>query len=485
MMTYQTVIGLEVHVQLLTKSKMFCDCSSKYQNEPTNSIICPICLGLPGSLPNINQMAINLGIKTSLALNCEISSYTKFDRKNYSYPDLMKGYQISQFDLPLATNGFVKIMNDNNDQSIRINRLHLEEDVAKLIHINEKNNSYSLIDINRSGVPLMEIVTEPDIKSPEEAREYLIKLRSIIKYLDVGTGNMEEGSFRCDANISLKKINEKKLGTKVEIKNLNSLKSVYRALKYEIKRQTTLLNSEKKIIQETRGWSEINNETVAQRTKEYAADYRYFPEPDLPLIKIEKKFIEDIKNTLPELPEEKSKRFQKQYQLNKYNSDLLTINKQTAEFYESTVKNTQPTFAKSVSNWMLGELNKLLKKYDKNIDQQKIIPKNFKGLLKLIESGKLNNASAKIVFEDMFLNGGDPKEISLKKNLIQSVQDNDLEPIIEKIISDNPKAIKDFISGNENVLKFLVGQVMKETKGKANPKNIENLLSAQLSKLNK
>ena len=487
-MKYQTVIGLEVHVQLLTKSKMFCDCSAKYQNKPTNSIVCPICLGLPGSLPNVNQMAINLGIKTSLALNCSVSSYTKFDRKNYSYPDLMKGYQISQFDMPLANNGKVTILINNEEHSIRINRLHLEEDVAKLIHRNNQNDSYSLLDINRSGVPLMEIVTEPDIRSPEEAREYLIKLRSIIKYLGVGTGNMEEGSFRCDANISLKKINDKNLGTKVEIKNLNSLRSVYRSLKYEITRQSDCLNSNNQIIQETRGWLEDKNITISQRTKEYASDYRYFPEPDLPLIKIEKNIIEDIEKSLPELPEEKSKRFERIYGINKYNSDLLVINKQNADFFESiiaTKPNSSNSFAKAVSNWMLGELNKLLKKHEIVIEQQKITPLNFKKLLDLIESGLVNNASAKIIFEEMFLNGGNPEIIAQNKNLIQSFNENDIEPIIKEILNGNPKAISDFLSGNENVIKFLLGQIMKATKGKANPQVIEELLISQLRKLNK
>jgi len=482
-MNYQTVIGLEVHVQLLTKSKMFCDCSSKYQNKPTNSIVCPVCLGLPGSLPNVNQMAINLGIKTSLALNCNVSSYTKFDRKNYSYPDLMKGYQISQFDMPLATNGKLKINSNNNEHVIRINRLHLEEDVAKLIHKKDLEGSYSLLDINRSGIPLIEIVTEPDITSPEEAREYLIKLRSIIKYLEVGTANMEEGSFRCDANISLKRLNDEKLGTKVEIKNLNSLRSVYKSLKYEIVRQTHCLDSNTPIIQETRGWLEDKSITISQRTKEYASDYRYFPEPDIPSIKIDKNTIENIKKVLPELPEEKSKRFEKQYGIDKYNSDLLTINKQIADFFESildTFQDQAKESAKTVSNWMLGELNKLLKKHAMEIEKQKITPLNFKNLLNLIELGILNNASAKIIFEEMFLNGGNPKEIAQSKNLVQSFDENDIKPVIKEILSVNPKAISDYQSGKENVLKFLVGQVMKTTKGKANPKTIENLLTNEL-----
>ena len=352
-MKYETIIGLEVHAQLLTRSKMFCGCSADYASTSPNTHVCPVCMGMPGVLPVINRQAVEFTMMTALALNCPVAEFTKFDRKNYPYPDLMKGYQISQYDAPIGGKGWLNIEVGGQEKKIGITRVHLEEDTAKLLHrATPGGEDYSLVDINRAGTPLMEIVGEPDIRSPEEARQYLIKLRSILRYLGVSTGNMEEGSFRCDANISLRPVGSTEFGAKVEVKNMNSFKAVYLAMDYEVKRQTKAAEEGKKLVQETRGWVEDKGKTVSQRSKEYAHDYRYFPEPDLPPLAISREWVEEVRVKLPELPEAKRNRFMTEYGLPQYDADLLTASRAMADYFEAAIsKDISP---KEISNWMLG-----------------------------------------------------------------------------------------------------------------------------------
>ncbi|MFC1864415.1 Asp-tRNA(Asn)/Glu-tRNA(Gln) amidotransferase subunit GatB, partial [Chloroflexota bacterium] len=417
-MNYETIIGLEVHAQLRTKSKMFCRCSTDYANTPPNTHVCPVCLGMPGVLPTINRQAVEYTIMTALALNCPISEYTKFDRKNYPYPDLMKGYQISQYDAPVGNQGWFTIEVNGQKKRAGIIRVHLEEDVAKLLHrTSPDGETYSLVDVNRSGVPLMEVVGEPDLRSPEEARQYLIKLHSILQYLDVSTANMEEGSFRCDANISIRPENKPEPLAKVEVKNMNSFKAVYRALEYEVKRQTKAAEEGKKLVQETRGWVEQEGVTVSQRSKEYAHDYRYFPEPDLPPLLLNQDRVEEIRSRLPELPEARRDRFVAEYGLPLYDADLLTGSKVMAAYFEDCLKTETPRSlpltkrAKTVSNWLLGEFSRLLNATNSEISESRVSPVQLCQLLGLIEKGSVSGSSAKQVYEEMFNTGKDAAEI--------------------------------------------------------------------------
>ena len=374
-MQYETVIGLEVHAQLLTRSKMFCACPSDYQDTAPNSAVCPVCMGMPGVLPVINSRAVELVVRTGLALGCEIASYTKFDRKNYPYPDLMKGYQISQYDLPIASDGALLVDVDGRQTKVGIERVHLEEDVAKLFHRTESDGEpYSLLDINRSGVPLMEIVSAPDMRTPAEARAYLVQLRSILRYIDASTANMEQGSFRCDANISIRPHGSTELGTKVEVKNMNSFRSVFQALEYEQERQARVASEGGRIVQETRGWAEERGVTVSMRSKEYASDYRYFPEPDLPPLELERAWVDTVRAHMPELPQARRDRFEREYGLPAYDAGLLTASRHTADYFESVVKmgSGDPLkLAKTVSNWMLGEMARLLNETGASVDDLK------------------------------------------------------------------------------------------------------------------
>lgn len=478
-MNYEVIIGLEVHAQLLTKSKMFCSCSADYASAPPNTLVCPICLGLPGVLPTINKKAVEYTIMTALALNCTIPPYTKFDRKNYHYPDLMKGYQISQYDAPIGKDGWLIIEVDGVEKKIGIQRVHLEEDTAKLLHITTPyGESYTLIDVNRSGVPLLEIVSKPDLRSPEEARQYLIKLRAILQYLGVSTGNMEEGSFRCDANISLKPKESPFLLPKTEVKNLNSFKAVYRALEYEVERQRKILEEGGSLIQETRGWIDDKGITVPQRTKEYAHDYRYFPEPDLPPIFFSPEWIEEIKAKLPELPDQRKERFIKEYSLPQYDVNLLTTTKAMGDYFEACIKlGGNP---KKVANWLLGDFSRLLNLTNTSIQDTKVSPQNLVELLSLIEEGKLSGPAAKSIFEEMFYTGRRAREIMLERGLEQISLASELEGIIDKVIASNPQAVCDYKSGKKQALTFLIGQVMKETRGKANPQIVNQILREKI-----
>ena len=475
-MEYETVIGLEVHVQLLTKSKMFCGCSADYANAPPNTHVCPICLGMPGVLPVINEKAVEYTVMTALALNCTIPEYTKFDRKNYSYPDLMKGYQISQYDAPIGKAGWLAIESNGIEKKIHITRVHLEEDVAKLWH----RGSYSLIDVNRSGVPLMEIVSEPEISSPEEAREYLIKLRSILRYLGVSTGNMEEGSFRCDANISVRPKDSKKLLPKVEVKNMNSFKAVYQALEYESRRQIKMLEEGKDLVQETRGWVEEKGITVPQRAKEYADDYRYFPEPDLPPLVLDRAWIEEIRAKLPELPDARRNRFMTQYGLPRYDASLLTNSKAMADYFEACVQVMGLGKAKMVSNWLLGDFSRMLNATNTEVENVKVSPSQLAELLMLLDNGTISGPVAKAVFEEMFLSGKEASKIIEEKGLVQISDPNQLRETVKHVLASNPAAVSDYLSGKQQTLTFIIGQVMKATKGRANPNIVRQIILQEI-----
>ena len=489
-MNYETIIGLEVHAQLLTKSKMYCHCSADYASASPNTHVCPVCLGMPGVLPTINRQAVEYTIMTALALNCTVSDYTKFDRKNYPYPDLMKGYQISQYDTPIGRGGWLNIEVNGQERRVGITRVHLEEDVAKLIHRTPPTGeSYSLVDINRAGVPLMEIVGEPDLRSAEEARQYLIKLRSILRYLGVSTGNMEEGSFRCDANISIRPENSRDSLAKVEIKNMNSFKAVYRALEYEAKRQRKAIAEGGSLAQETRGWVEEKGRTVSQRSKEYAHDYRYFPEPDLPPLVLDREWVRTIRAKLPELPEARRNRFMAEYSLPLYDANLLTGSKTMADYEEDFMKTGKPgnlsksEKAKLGSNWLLGEVSRIMNMSNIGIPEfrAKVSPERLADLSALISNDFVNYVTGKSILEEMFNTGKPAEEIIAQQGLSQISDTRQLEETVSQVITANTQAIADYRAGKEQALKFLVGQVMKGTRGRANPRLVNELLKEKLA----
>ena len=475
-MTYEIVVGLEVHTQLLTKSKMFCSCSTDYASAPPNTHVCPICLGMPGVLPVINEKAIKYTVMTALALNCTIPEYTKFDRKNYFYPDLMKGYQISQYEAPIGKGGWLTIDSNGIKKRINITRVHLEEDVAKLWH----RGDCSLIDVNRSGVPLMEVVSEPEISSPEEARDYLIRLRNILRYLGVSTGNMEEGSFRCDANISIRPVASEKLLPKAEVKNMNSFKAVYQALGYESKRQKQVLEEGGELVQETRGWIEEESITVTQRTKEYADDYRYFPEPDLPPLAFDRAWIEEIRARLPELPEARRDRFITQYGLSLYDANILTSSRVMSDYLENCVKLMNPGKAKTVSNWLLGDFSRLLHATNTEIENVKMSPKHLAEMLGLVDNGTISGPAAKAVFEEMFRTGKRAGEIIAEKKLSQISNADEIREVVKQVMANNSGAVADYTSGKQQALTFIIGQVMKAIRGRANPDVVREIIIQEL-----
>ena len=487
-MEYETVIGLEVHVQLQTQSKMFCSCRADYQSAAVNSRVCPVCLGLPGALPVINKRAVEYTVMTGLALNCDIPRLTKFDRKNYPYPDLMKGYQISQFDLPLAVDGHLKIEAGGTSKSIGVRRVHLEEDVAKLQHFPEDDGGYSLVDVNRSGVPLMEIVSEPDLRSAEEARSYLTTLHSMLQYLGVSTGNMQDGSFRCDANISIRPKGSEEFGNRTEIKNLNSFRSVFQALNYETDRQRRVLEDGARVVQETRGWIEGRAATVSQRSKEDAHDYRYFPEPDLPPLDIDPAWVEDIRERLPELAPERRARFQEDYNLPEYDARLLSDSRAMADYFEQAMGRailpgqSGDAHAKQVSNWMLGDLSGLLNQENRDISQSPVSPEHLVELIVLVEEGTISVTMAKSVLEEAYACGGSPRQIVEERGYTQISDTSSVEPAVREALESNPRAVADYLSGKESAAKFLVGQVMKITRGQAKPDLVNQLVSDALER---
>jgi aspartyl-tRNA(Asn)/glutamyl-tRNA(Gln) amidotransferase subunit B len=478
-MELESIIGLEVHAQLLTESKIFCSCSTVFGAKP-NTHTCPICLGMPGVLPVLNNKVVDLTIKVALATHCEIASYNCFARKNYFYPDLPKGYQISQYELPLAEHGYIEVITNGKPKRIGITRIHMEEDAGKLLHDEGiKDMSYSYVDLNRTGVPLIEIVSEPDIRKPEEASEYLKNLRSILQYLDVCSGNMEEGSFRCDANISLRPPGQEELGTKIEVKNMNSFKNVQRALEYEIKRQTNILDEGDELIQETRLWDAAKGVTLSMRDKEEALDYRYFPEPDLVPLIIEEKWIEEIERNLPELPKEKKERFIKEYQIPEYDAEIITTSKPLANYYEDCVR-LYPN-PKVVSNWIMGELMHRLKTDKKGIEECPVTPELLAAMLRMIEVGTISGKIAKTVFEEMYLTCEEPEKIVKRKGLLQLSDKEEILKVIERVLVKNKKDVADYKKGKAKVFGFLVGQVMKETKGNANPKLVNDILNEKIN----
>jgi len=469
-MEYEAVIGLEVHAQLLTESKIFCGCSTQFGNEP-NTQVCPVCLGMPGVLPVLNKKAVEYTIKTGLAMNCRIAPYSRFARKNYFYPDLPKGYQISQYELPLCEDGYLEIVIDGEKRKIRIKRIHLEEDAGKNIH---DPSGYSFVDFNRTGVPLMEIVSEPDIKSPKEAALYMKKLRTILRYLGVCDGNMEQGSLRCDANVSVKPVGSEEFGVKTEIKNINSFRFVEKALEYEIKRQIRVLSEGGKIIQETRLWDSQAGITQSMRSKEEAHDYRYFPEPDLVPVVVSEEWINEIKKTIPELPDQKIERFIKDYALPEYDADILTSEKELAEWFEEAVKESGKP--KEVSNWIMVELLRLLNEEGKEIRDCTVKPSQLAELIELVSKGTINRNTAKDVFEEMYKTGKNASEIVKEKGLVQISDENVIIEAIREVIAKNTKEVERYRAGEEKLIGFFVGQVMKLTKGKANPKIVNELV---------
>ncbi|MFW6269166.1 MAG: Asp-tRNA(Asn)/Glu-tRNA(Gln) amidotransferase subunit GatB [Bacillota bacterium] len=471
---YETIIGLEVHVQLNTNSKIFCSCTTEFGAEP-NSNTCPVCLGLPGTLPVLNEKAVEYAIKAGLALNCEIQDYSKFDRKNYFYPDLPKAYQISQYDLPVAENGYINIETESGKYRIGVTRVHLEEDAGKLIHEGTIDSSIgSLVDYNRTGVPLIEIVSEPDMRSPAQAKKYLTQLKQIMEYLEISDCNMDEGSLRCDANVSIRPESQEEYGIKTELKNMNSFKAVEKALNYEIKRQKEVMKEGKKVIQETRAWDEDLNKTISMRGKEEAHDYRYFPEPDLVPLQISEKWVNKIRGKIPELPLSRKKRFMEEYNIPEYDAEVLTDSRALADLFENGVKAYNNP--KKVSNWIMGEFLKLVKEEDREIEESKITGKKLGDMLQLIENGTISNKIAKNVFEEMFKSGEAPEVIVEEKGLKQISDESKIESVVEEIIADNPEAVEDIQNGKDKAIGFLVGQVMKKTQGKANPQKANELI---------
>ncbi len=485
-MEYETVIGLEVHVQLQTQSKMFCSCRADYQSAVENSRVCPVCLGLPGALPVINRRAVEYTIMTGLALNCDIPRLTKFDRKNYPYPDLMKGYQISQYDLPLAVDGHLDVEAEGAKTSVGVRRVHLEEDVAKLQHFPGDDGGYSLVDVNRSGVPLMEIVSEPDIRSAEEARSYLTTLHSLLQYLEVTTGNMQDGSFRCDANISLRPLGSTEFGNRTEIKNMNSFRSVFQALNYEIERQRRVLEDGGRVVQETRGWLEGRAVTVSQRSKEDAHDYRYFPEPDLPPLDIDPVWVEEIRGDLPELAPQRCVRFQEQYGLPEYDARLLTASRGMATYFEAAATGILPggvsteAHAKQVSNWMLGDLSGLLNQENRDIAESPVSPEHLVELIGLVGEGTISVSMAKTVLDEAYSSGVRPRQIVEERGYTQISDSSAVESAVREALDANPRAVADFLAGKDSAAKFLVGQVMKITRGQAKPDMVNRLVAGAL-----
>ncbi len=473
---YEIVIGLEVHVELHTESKIFCPCPNLFGQSP-NTNICPVCLGLPGSLPVFNENALHLAMKAALALSCRVASFSKFDRKTYFYPDLPKAYQISQYDLPLAHYGHVDVFNQGQlIRRVRIERLHMEEDAGKLLHDDESKATY--VDYNRSGVPLVEIVTAPDLRSPEEARLFLETLKKILLYTEVSDCKMEEGSLRCDANISLRPRGVEELGRKVEIKNMNSFKAVQKGLEYEVKRQESILQQGGAIAQETRGWEEEEGITYEMRSKEEEQDYRYFPEPDLPPLLLSESMIDEFRKEIPELPAERSQRFVLSHGLTPYQAEILTGSKKMADYFEAALKHyNQP---QKISNWLLGDVLGLMKNTNREIDEVELTPQYLAELVKMVDGEEISGKMAKELLAHAFKSGKNPKDILQEKGLELISDENKIIEITRQVIASHPAAAGDYLAGHEKAVKFLVGQVMKATRGQANPQIAARIVKEEL-----
>lgn len=473
---YETVVGLEVHVELHTKSKIFCGCSTSF-GAPPNTHTCPVCLGHPGVLPVLNRQAVEYAMKAAMAINCEIAEWCKFDRKNYFYPDSPKAYQISQFDQPIGENGWIDIEVNGKTKRIGITRLHLEEDAGKLTHID--GGFGSLADFNRVGTPLVEIVSEPDIRSPEEAKAYLEKLRAIMQYCDVSDVKMEEGSLRCDANISIRPYGQEKFGTRAELKNMNSFRGVQRGLEYEELRQADVLDSGNVVVQETRRWDEGQGKTISMRSKEEAHDYRYFPDPDLVRLHIDAQWKARVKASIPELPDARQSRYMEQYGLSTYDASVLTASMKLANFFEDSLKYTSD--AKASANWIMGELLGYLNANSLELEDVKITGQGLGEMIQLIEKGTISSKIAKTVFKGLIETGKSPQQIVEEQGLVQISDESAILSVVDSVIAANPQSVEDFRNGKDKAIGFLVGQVMKETKGKANPGLVNKLLTDRLN----
>ena len=477
MKEYEVVIGLEVHAELSTKTKIYCNCATEFGADP-NTHCCPICTGMPGTLPVLNEKVVEYAVKAGLATNCEISRFSKQDRKNYFYPDLPKAYQVSQYDLPLCLGGHIDINVNGNKKSIGITRIHIEEDAGKLIH--DAYTGDTLVDMNRCAVPLIEIVSEPDIRSADEAVAYMQTLKSILEYLEVCDCKMQEGSLRCDVNLSVRPVGQKEFGTRTETKNLNSFKAIHNSIEFEIQRQIEVLENGGKIYQETRRFDDVKGVGYAMRSKEDAQDYRYFPEPDLAPIVLSDEYINNIKDNLPEMPHIKKERYIKEYELPEYDAEILTSSKKTATFFEKT--NEICNNPKAVSNWIMGDFARMLNEKEIEIDESKVTEENLATLISLIDKGTISSKIAKQIFEEMFETGENAKDIVEKRGLVQISDEGAIKEICQKVVDANPQSIADYKAGKDRAIGFLVGQIMEETKGKANPQIVNKLLLEIINK---
>ena len=474
---YDIVIGLEVHSELSTKTKIFCSCPTEFGGEP-NTHCCPVCMAMPGALPVLNKKVVEYAIKAGIATNCTIAKESKNDRKNYFYPDLPKSYQISQFDMPLCTNGFVEIETENGPKKIRLVRIHIEEDAGKLNH--DEYGRGSLVDLNRAGVPLIEIVSEPDISSASEAEAYLKKLKSILEYIEVSDCKMQEGSLRADVNVSVKKKGTDELGTRTEMKNMNSFRSIVRAIEYESERQIEVLENGGIITQETLRWDDVSGKTFLMRDKEYAQDYRYFPEPDLVMIRISDEYVQKISKTLPEMPEKRKARYIEELGLPEYDANILTSSKHLSDLFERA--NNVCNNPKAVSNWIMSDIIKILNEEGIEADKLPFSAEQLGKLINLIDKKTISTSIAKTVLEEMTVNPKDPEEIIKEKGLIQISDEGAIKEIVLKILEENPQSIADYKAGRDRALGFLVGQAMKQTKGKANPQMLNTMFLEELKK---
>src|SRR2546427_975531 len=479
---YEPVIGLECHAQLLTKSKLFCSCSTKFGEAP-NANTCPVCLGLPGALPVLNRTAVTMAVKAAVGLNCKVRTESQWARKNYFYPDLPKGYQISQYDRPLAQQGFIEIKIEGKQKKVGVQRVHMEEDAGKSLHEGFPDSGrYTYLDFNRSGVPLIEIVTDPDIRSSAEAYDYLARLKQILEYLDVCDGNMEEGSLRCDANVSVRKIGEQKFGTRTELKNINSFRFVQKAIDYEVNRQIEVIEGGGRVVQETRLWNSVEERTVSMRSKEEAHDYRYFPDPDLPLLVLDREWIGTIERSMPELPEARRRRFIEEYALSEYDAGVLTTTRALADFFEETAKLSGQ--AKTAANWIMGDLLRFYK--DTNVDLKdlsgsRVTPRMLADMISLVDKGTISGKIAKTVMEEMYKSGKDPLQIIEEKGLLQISNTAEIEKIVNQVLEENPKPVEQYRLGKTGNFGFFVGQVMKVTGGRANPQTVNEILKKRLA----
>lgn len=478
-MDYEIVIGLEVHAELKTNTKIFCGCSTKFGSDQ-NTNVCPVCLGLPGVLPVINEKVLEFAIRAGLALNCEILPFSKFDRKNYYYPDLPKNFQTSQYDLPIALNGHLDIEVNGETRRIGITRIHMEEDAGKLVHAGTiVNSDYTLVDYNRTGVPLIEIVSEPDMRSAEEARIYMEKLKSILEYIDVSNCKMEEGNLRCDANISLRPRGQKEFGTKAEMKNLNSFRALEGSLEYEAARQSEILAEGGRVIQETRSWDDAKGVTASLRNKEQAEDYRYLPEPDLVPIVVDPARVEEIRKSLPELPDARKKRLMSDYGLSEYDTDIIISSKAMADYFDQVV--SHKVDAKAAANWLMGDVAKHLNTEGLGIDVCPVTADKLAGMISLIDKGTISGKIAKSVFEEMWKSGKDAETIVKEKGMVQISDEGAIIAIVDEVLAANPQSVADFKAGKEKAIGFLVGQTMKQTKGRANPEMVNKLLRERIN----